>query len=102
MVFPASFGCIQQLILKFGPSLSFTFEEFIMELLDLASSCIHLSDRIVDFVFRSTFPRLCQHGTVAALLSFQAFDNASISSGVIGGFGMRQAYQRERFLGKAF
>jgi len=36
------------------------------------------------------------------LLSFQAFDNASKSSGVIGGFGMRQAYQRERFLGKAF
>ncbi len=37
-------------------------EEFIMELLDLASSCIHLSDRIVDFVFRSTFPKLRQHG----------------------------------------
>jgi hypothetical protein len=48
-------------IRAFG-SLSFTFEEFIMELLDLASSCIHLSDRIVDFVFRSTFPKLRQHG----------------------------------------
>jgi hypothetical protein len=33
-----------------------------MELLNLASSCIHLSDRIVDFVFRSTFPELRQDG----------------------------------------
>ena len=73
-----------------------------MELLNLASSCIHLSDRIVDFVFRSTFPELAKTASVAALLSFQAFDNASISSGVIGGFGMRRAYQRERFLGKVF
>jgi hypothetical protein len=72
-------------------------EEFIMELLDLASCCIHLSDRIVDFVFRSTLPDFANTASVAALLSSQAFDNASISSGVIGGFGMRRAYQRERF-----
>jgi hypothetical protein len=77
-------------------------EEFIMELLDLASCRIHLSDRIVDLVFRSTSLNFANTTSVAALLSFQAFDNASISSGVIGGFGMRRAYQRERFLGKAF
>jgi hypothetical protein len=63
MVFPASSAVSSDdpEIRAFG-SLSFTFEEFIMEFLDLASSCIHLSDRIVDCVFRSTFPKLRQHG----------------------------------------
>jgi hypothetical protein len=73
-----------------------------MELLDLASSCIHLSDRIVDSSFEAPSLNFANTASVVALLSFQAFDNAFISSGVIGGFGMRQAINERDFLEKLF